>query len=352
MVIIEDGQLLEPLRQLPVAALGIEADDVAALAELGVERIGELLQLDRAALADRFGHAIGRRLDQAMGAMPEVLDGVHPTEPIHAEQRFDGPVRQYEAIEQTARRLLKELADQLAQRESGARRLVLRFGQVDRHISQVVVQLSRPGRDMKHLWRLMSLRLETLRLTDAVEWISLRAESVGRIVHQQRGTTWWEAEQTQRSGGLQAIAQWLDVARHRLGTGRVVRAEPIAGYIPERAYRWQPARIDSPARQHRHPGQPVTVDEDRPSVLWHPPRPIEVMALSPGGPPVRLQWERQWKDIICSIGPRRIAGPWWEEPEGNSWIRDYYRAQDAGGQWWWLYRQAETGSWFAHGQWA
>src|SRR5258708_6136566 len=52
------------LHALPISALRLSASTVALLELLGIERIGQLAELPRDQLAERFGPEVGLRLDQ------------------------------------------------------------------------------------------------------------------------------------------------------------------------------------------------------------------------------------------------------------------------------------------------
>src|SRR3546814_10288326 len=61
---------------LPIAAWRLPPADVEGLRKLGFERIEQLIGAPRGPLAKRFGRELHRRLEQALGTLPE------PIEPI------------------------------------------------------------------------------------------------------------------------------------------------------------------------------------------------------------------------------------------------------------------------------
>jgi protein ImuB len=85
----EESTLLAPL---PIAALRIEGAVVAALARVGLKRIGDITDLPRAPLAARFGTDLLRQLDRALGHEHEPLNPRLPVAPYLAEQRFAEPI--------------------------------------------------------------------------------------------------------------------------------------------------------------------------------------------------------------------------------------------------------------------
>ena len=71
----EEGCALAPL---PVSALRIAKAQASSLHRLGLKRIGDVAQLPRAPLAQRFGAGFVERLDQALGRMPEPFSPLLP----------------------------------------------------------------------------------------------------------------------------------------------------------------------------------------------------------------------------------------------------------------------------------
>ena len=99
---------------------------------------------------------------------------------------------------------------------------------------------------------------------------------------------------------------------------------------------------------------------DRPSVLLERPEPAAVTALSPDGPVVAFSWRGLWRQVRTCVGPERISPQWWarQHADGRGGgandplsSRDYFKLQDADGQWVWLYRQRRDDRWFVHGLW-
>lgn len=77
-VTIAPGEHRKAMALLPIAALRLDARDVEGLRKLGFERIEQLVGAPRAPLAKRFGRQLYRRLDQALGQIPEPIDPIFP----------------------------------------------------------------------------------------------------------------------------------------------------------------------------------------------------------------------------------------------------------------------------------
>jgi protein ImuB len=109
------------------------------------------------------------------------------------------------------------------------------------------------------------------------------------------------------------------------------------------------------ARARGEGGEPIARAEapTRPLRLFERPEPIEALAEVPDGPPLRFRWRRVLHEVAAIEGPERIAAPWWRRPGAPT--RDYFRAEDASGRRFWLYREGLWGrettqaKWFMHG---
>mgnify|MGYP001419708152 CR=1 FL=1 len=97
-------------------ALGVDGATAQKLAEVGIERVGEVLAMPRGALAARFGEGLLLRIDRALGRGIETIEAVRPVPPPAVERVFEGPTDRVEAIEHTVRGLLGEVAAELARR--------------------------------------------------------------------------------------------------------------------------------------------------------------------------------------------------------------------------------------------
>src|SRR4051794_38080981 len=79
------GEAPRLLAPRPLAALRIDGAGVAALARVGLKRIGDIVDLPRAPLTARFGVELLRQLARALGAEHEPLNPRLPVPPYIAE---------------------------------------------------------------------------------------------------------------------------------------------------------------------------------------------------------------------------------------------------------------------------
>ena len=116
------GAERELLIPLPVAALRLSTEVAAALARVGLKRIGDIIDLPRAPLAARFGPTLLRQLDRALGQAAEPLTPRLPVAPYVAEQRFGEPIGREEDVLAVTERLAARLKT-LVERRRGGRTL-------------------------------------------------------------------------------------------------------------------------------------------------------------------------------------------------------------------------------------
>ena len=161
-VTVESGQHRRALALLPIAVLRLDPSVVDALRRLGFERIEQLIDAPRGPLAKRFGRELHRRLDQALGNIPEPIEPMFPEEVPQARRGLLEPISTADAIGQVIRDLVDDLVGQLVTQAKGARKLDLYLHRVDRQLQTIRVGTAVPTRDPAHLtartWRPWSTR--------------------------------------------------------------------------------------------------------------------------------------------------------------------------------------------------
>jgi protein ImuB len=350
----EEPSLLAPL---PIAALRLETETVAALARVGLKRIGDIVDLPRSPLTARFGAALLRQLDRALGQEHEPLNPRLPVAPYVAEQRFAEPIAREEDVLAIVERLAARLQFALERRGDGARRLELTLFRTDGALRRIAVGCSRPLRDPADIRALFVQRLNAL--ADALDpgfgfdMARLSVLVAEPCPPEQIGI-----------GGAEDQAELdrlVDRLSARLGARRVRRLVAQDSHIPELAAACVPAQTATADpgweafRRHRAEADLAP----RPLRLLMRPEPIEAVAEVPDGPPLRFRWRRALHEVIAAEGPERIEGAWWSEHGGPA--RDYFRVEDKSGLRFWLFRAglyrdlaqgAAAPTWFLHGMFA
>ena len=357
IAIVPENGLRRALTPLPMAALRLDAASAEGLARVGLRRIGDILDLPRAPLAARFGNALTRRLDQALGKRGETLSPRVPVPPLFARLAFAEPISRAEDIAAAIRRLLDDLCAQLDGLRQGARRLELVLYRTDGTRARACVGTSRAARDADHLERLFRERIERLDPGFGIEVMTIGVPAADALEPVQIGL------ETLTSGASENaredLARLVDRVGNRLGPANVSRLIAQASHIPEKACREIPAL----ARAQNIPDGPHRSVQPRPLHLLAWPDPIEVMAPVPDHPPVMFRRGRTQHRIVRAHGPERIGPEWWLENQPHDAAshertsRDYYRVEDTEGRRFWLYREGlyKPGlppRWYLHGEFA
>jgi protein ImuB len=340
--ILDEAKVVSALNVLPVAALRLPVEVVAALKKLGFERIGELNTTPRAPLALRFGSMIGMRLDQAYGRTSEPFDPIIPPETPHVRKNFAEPIGAPETIARYIGVLVEQLSAELEVKGLGARKLDLLFFRVDNRIEAVRVGTSRPVRDVKRLTKLLCDRIEKIDPGFGVETMTLTALVTDPLNYRASVSGLGEPE-------VKDVSSLVDTLTNRIGESQLYRLAAVESDIPERAVKRVTALAPAPGMSW--PGH-----WPRPTRLLDPPEHIETVALLPDHPPAAFTWRGLRRRVTRGDGPERIFGEWWKSDAETKAVRDYFQVEDDTGERYWLFRSGDgedntTGSqrWFLHG---
>jgi len=351
------------MSSLPAAALQLEEPARAALAQLGVVTVGQILALPRRQLPSRYGTQLTLRIDQALGHALEVIEPIRPKPPLRVERIFDGPTTHYESVTVCAKALLNDLSGELLLRERGVRRLHLILHRAQRAAPVcIAIVLSRANRETRHLWSLLEPHLAKANMGDGIEAITCIAASTGKIPHVQRALlSEAPGSEPEQEGLDQRIGEMTDTLVTRFGAEHVVRQQPVESHVPERASIFINA-LESPHNYKQLMSARVGT-QPRPSLLFTPPESAKVVSLWPDGPVHLVRWRGDpWRVQTC-IGPERIGNEWWrvgnrssgEHDDGCTTFRDYFRVhvtlEDYPPRWLWIFQQEPQRTWCVHGEW-
>lgn len=356
-LLVPEGGEAEAVRDLPIAALGLDEGVRNSLTRLGLDRVGALAALPRAALAARFGADLLARLDEITGARDAPLSPLRPV-PLHvAERRFADPMADPGTALRVLADLARELCRMLERRGTGCRRLEAVFFRSDGGVRRLQAATARPTRDAAHLGHLFAERLAALADPldpgfgfDMIRLAVLEADPLHEV-QASLGTS------LDGPPAADDLAPLVDVLCARFGADRVMRFAAGDTHIPEAAAIAVPAQRAMDAPVPAVAGWPPPAGPDlppaRPLTLFDRPEPVETLAEVPDGPPLRFRWRRAMHEVAHAEGPERIAPEWWTGTTGLT--RDYFRVEDHAGLRFWLYREGIYGRetarsrWFVHG---
>lgn len=331
----------EAIAGLPLAALRLEPEALAAAARFGLERVADLYPMPRGPLARRLGMKTVERLDQARGLVAEPIVPAVRFEVPSVQRRLLEPIGTAEALIQVIGDLVDDLVLVLRERALGVRGAVLTCDLVDGGTQHIGIGTARATRDDRHLKRMLAMRVERIDPGLGIEAMSLAAPHVEKL---QPVSLAAELDHGDRAPD---VAPLVDQLGGRAGPNAVFRATSVESDVPERAVRRVgPLSVAA--------GWPAW---KRPARLLRRPEALSnVVALLPDHPPRRFSWRGTPYRVIAGDGPERIHGEWWRRA-GELWaVRDYFRVETEGGERFWLFRrgdgvEATTGdlSWYVHG---
>lgn len=321
------------LGSLPLDRLRLPAEPIETLRHLGIGSIGQLRELSRVGVAERFGPLIGLRLDQVLGEAEEWLVPHQPAVRHEVSCELDYPAAHREVIDYFLRQLLDQLVGPLAARGVGAVTLSGLLRCVDAGAVEFEVSVFRATHDPAALAELLRLKFDRLHWPGPVREILLRVDRTAPVG--------W------RAGDLfdeefRDDPEWdrlVERLASRLGFSAIGLPTTVADPVPERSYRYLPAGQRPRARG----SMPFAIGH-RPWMLLDPAEPIRV-SLS-GIAPAGFEWRRDRHTVARHWGPERIESGWWR---GEAVRRDYYRVETAAGRRFWLYRNLAAGDWYLHG---
>jgi protein ImuB len=355
--IVAPGTERALLAPLPLAALRLSGETIAVLKRVGLKRVADIADLPRSPLAARFGTALLRQLDRALGREGEPLNPRLPVPPYFAEQRFAEPIAREDDVLAVIQRLAARLAAVLERRGEGARRIALQLFRTDGAVQRIEAGTSRPMRDPQAVRELFTERLAAL----ADVWDPGFGFDLARLaVIEAEAAPPRQVGLAGRDDDTVALDQLADRLAARLGRQHVGRPVAQDSHIPELAAVIVPAQARA---AHEKDGWAAFRDfrtatdlAPRPLRLLVKPEPIRVTPMEVDQPPRRFQWRRAWHEVAFADGPERIEAAWWRDEHGRA--RDYFRVEDGAGRRFWLfraglYREQEWDdrppAWFMHG---
>jgi len=319
--ITEMKSLTGALFPLPLSSLDLTESQQQILHGIGVRTLGECLRLPRDGFARRLGKETVALFDRALGLIPDPRAPYVPPEHYEGRLALPAPVDNVEALTFALHRLLIELAGFLTARGVGIQRAGIGLRHADRTVSELLLELVSPTRDVQHLLNLLREQLARTPLKAPVEEVSLTSRVLRPLAD--RNTDFFVRSREEPESRAALIEHLVA----RLGPQAVQGVRVVAEHRPEYAWRY--------VAPGAAPGQGVA--RRRPLWLLASPTLLEIRDEAP------------WLDGHLSLQPdrERIESGWWD---GYDVQRDYFIARDARGMQLWVFREL-TGErrWFVHG---
>jgi protein ImuB len=218
--------------------------------------------------------------------------------------------------------------------------------------------LFRPSALAEHLWQLLRLQLESLRLPAPVTAVRVEVLASAPLAWQQQSLF----ETDHRQDTARQMALLIDRLSNRLGRQAVVRSVPVSDAQPEYAAVGVPLAGSSEAREttrevkarkhtisnRRARAASAPREDERPLLLKPQPLALQVSEAT-GGAPRRFRIAGRDCQVARAWGPERIETGWWRT---GLIRRDYYRVETTTGSHYWIFRDLRSRRWFLHGEFA
>ena len=342
LIIPPDGTLAS-IGSLPIQGLRLPDETIAILEKLGICEIGQLAALPKSSLAARFGPLMINRLNQAFGTAEELIVAHHAPPEFQAEWLLEYATDRQEMIHFAIETLIGRVATMLAARGRGALELECRLGCQASPPVEVRVGLFRPMASAKHLWQLVCLRLERVRLSAPVEVVNVAVLRTAPLEIRQQSLF----EEGSRASDQRQVGLLVNRLSNRLSREAVLRPHLVADAQPEFAFRYRMLTESTQRSRQRERSGATPAPGDRPLWVHARPLPLEVMSVAPGGKPVRFRFQKGEYQRSRTWGPERIETGWWR---GRYIRRDYYKVETTRGERFWIFRRLADRQWFLQGE--
>lgn len=343
--IAPSGKLHQVLGPLPISALRLPPETVTALARVGLRRIADIVGMPRAALSRRFGQPVLKRLDQALGLVPEPVSPARPVHHFAVRLTLPDPIGLEEDVVAALDKLLPPLSEKLRDKGRGMRRLRMQLFRTDETSQSLEVALARPSWDMDRIRPLLLMRMSDIDAGFGIDLIRLEViQSEPVFAHQHKGHLQAHQTVTEQLASDTGLDDLIGRLGARIGLESLTRAHPAASHIPEKTSTVLSAAWSDPASDW------PKADRPRPLVMFPPE---VVQAHNDPFPPQEFRWRGRRLKRVGAVGPERISPEWWlDDPAWRSGVRDYWRVEVETGERLWLYYAhggAMSGGWFCQG---
>jgi protein ImuB len=183
------------------------------------------------------------------------------------------------------------------------------------------LKLVAPSRDIQHLQELIKVQFDRLKLTQAVEELTLCSGDVLPLLTQNQDLL------VDRTTMLATGSRLIEQLCARLGTEAVRGIRMSKDHRPEQSW-----CICAPGESGE-----FGVVGLRPVWLLSEPRPL------------KMAYGRPWLQgpLKLQAGPERIESGWWD---GGDMMRDYFVAKNPKGSQFWIFQERrKLNGWFLHG---
>lgn len=326
------------LRQLPVEVLGCEENTLQQFRRSGIKNLGALLRLPRDGVARRFGPAILKALDQALGYAPEPLALFSPPQAFRASEDLCLPCSDWPRLEPPAGKLLRRLEHYLLRQQAATQRVDCLLRHAHEAPTRIRLSTSRYERRAEQLLDLLRRHFEKTALPAEVTALDIHCADIHAIPPESLHLIDGIAETEQR------WSQLLDRLIARIGERRLSKPDLRDDHRPEKSNAEKKGDSLLNSKKGQLTESELSLELSKLSPFF-PQRPAWLL---PRPAPLGSVLDRpDWNGPLeLSRLPERIEQGWWD---GHDLKRDYYLAKNPDGARLWIFRDRGDRRWYLHG---
>lgn len=339
LLVYRKDNLRAALGRLPLHTLPLPERKKRQFHNSGLYILRDIWRLPSHAVAQRFGHAFTKQLEQCLGHVASPVQAYQSAPLFCSDLDCTYAIENKQALLPGVETLLERLCLFLHTRELAATHLHLAFVHERQGRTEVEIMLRQASRSHAHLQLLLETRINALALPAPVIAMQLRVTQFAPFVANNSILSGVPVPQD-CNADLNDLLPLLEQLQARLGNPAVRSIHCQDEHCPEQA------GLDK-AFGERVPAvaaQPADVAKDAERPYWLLPKPL----------PLRQEQGRLFyhSSLRLLSGPERIETHWWTPQEIQ---RDYYVARNRQGMRLWIFHerhapnQHEPRGWFLHG---
>lgn len=339
LLVYRKDNLRAALGRLPLHTLPLPERKKRQFHNSGLYILRDIWRLPTHAVAQRFGHAFIKQLEQCLGKVASPVQAYQEAPLFDSNLDCAYAIENKQALLPGIEALLERLCLFLHTRELAAMHLQLTFVHEQQGRTEVDIMLRQASRSHTHLQLLLETRIMALALPAPVMAMQLRVTQFAPFAAHNRTLSGVPVPQDCKTG-LNDLLPLLEQLQARLGNRAVRSIHCQDEHCPEQAGLDRPFGDRVPAVT----AQPAHTSKDAERPCWLLAKPL----------PLRQEQGRLYyhSSLLLLSGPERIETHWWAPQEIQ---RDYYIARNRQGMRLWIFRERQRPSqhdahgWFLHG---
>jgi protein ImuB len=309
------------LHDVAIPCLTLEGKHREHLQGMGLRTLGDLLQLPKDELGQRFGKGLLSYLDKVIGQQADPQPPFHIPQHFHNDVPFTCEISNTQMLLFPLKRLLQNLGNYLISTQKAVKQFTLLLHHHDKTSTPLVIQMSQSAFKWQDFMTVTQLHLERTTLAQPVLSMSLQATQFLPLQVLHKDLLGKSIDMDSESHQL------IDRLRARLGPKAVTGIALKQEHRPEKAW------------EFIHPGKQQAEYKTLKRPLWLLNRPKLL----------RVKEQQPFFHGLLDLmqGPERIETGWWDDTPVN---RDYYIAKHVRGDTYWIYQDRDnTRKWYLHG---